>query len=59
MNHLISRLIKLTVLTVLAVSLFACGGKEERKIKYLEKGKVYLEEKIMIKPKLNLEMFYK
>ena len=37
---------KLKILAVgLAVVLTACGGAEERKAKYLEKGKVYLAEK--------------
>lgn len=45
MIHLISKLSKLTAVSILVVSLISCGGKEERKITYLEKGKVYMEEK--------------
>lgn len=40
------RLVSRVALLVLAVALMAgCGGKEERKEKYLERGKAYLAEK--------------
>ena len=41
-----NRLFVTGVALLLAASLLtACGGKEERKAKYLEKGKAYLAEK--------------
>jgi len=45
MKHLITELTKFTMTSVLAVSLASCGGAEDRKEKYLEKGKIFLEEK--------------
>lgn len=45
MKHFISGLAKLTAASILVISLVACGGAEERKATYLEKGKTYLEEK--------------
>ena len=45
MNHFFSGIIKLSVASILIATLVACGGAEERKEKYLEKGKIYLEEK--------------
>lgn len=42
----LNRLMVRTVVLVLAVGLVtACGGKEERKAKYLERGKAYLADK--------------
>lgn len=38
-------LFKGILLVLLAAMLLSCGGKEERKVKYLERGKVYLAEK--------------
>ena len=44
--RIINRLFVTGVTVLLAVSLLtACGGKEERKAKYLERGKAYLAEK--------------
>lgn len=37
--------VKLSLVTILSVTLVACGGAEERKAKYLERGKAYLAEK--------------
>jgi len=45
MKHLISGLINFTAASILAASLTACGGADERKVKYLEKGKAYIEQK--------------
>ncbi len=55
MNQLISGLTKLTMASVLVVTLAACGGAEERKVKYLEKGKAYLAEKNYDKAKIELK----
>ena len=44
MKLLLNVVKKLPLLLILLV-LVSCGGKEERKAKYLEKGKVYLEDK--------------
>lgn len=44
MKHTFSGLIKTTLVSAIAVALISCGGAEERKIKYLEKGKAYIEE---------------
>ena len=44
--QIINRLFVTGVALLLATSILtACGGKEERKAKYLERGKVYLAEK--------------
>lgn len=45
MKHTFSGLIKTTLISAIAVALISCGGAEERKVKYLEKGKAYIEEK--------------
>lgn len=45
MKQFISGFTKLTAASVLVASLVACGGADERKEKYLEKGKSYLEDK--------------
>ena len=45
MKNIYSGIIKLTATSVLVVALSACGGAEDRKEKYLEKGKVYLNDK--------------
>jgi len=45
MRYFYSGIIKLLVASVFVASLLACGGAEERKLKYLEKGKAYLEDK--------------
>jgi len=55
MKHLISGLTKLTVASVLIVTLAACGGAEERKVKYLEKGKTYLSDKNYDKAKVEFK----
>lgn len=44
MKQLILGFTKFTAASVLVASLVACGGAEDRKIKYLEKGKSYLEQ---------------
>ena len=45
MKYLNSAILKLTAASVLVVALTACGGAEDRKEKYLEKGKVFLNDK--------------
>ncbi len=55
MKHFISGFMKLTIVSVLVVFLVACGGAEERKVKYLEKGKAYLEEKNYDKAKIEFK----
>jgi len=45
MKNFISKLTKLTAASILMMSFVSCGGKEDRKASYLEKGKTYLEEK--------------
>jgi len=45
MNVTNRTLFKSIALVLLAVLLLSCGGKEERKAKYLERGKTYLAEK--------------
>ncbi len=45
---------KLLVVSLITV-LFACGGKEERKAAYLEKGKAYLAEKNYKKAKIEFK----
>ncbi|RDH81023.1 MAG: hypothetical protein DIZ80_12940 [endosymbiont of Galathealinum brachiosum] len=55
MKQLFTELTKLTVTSILVVSLYACGGAEERKIKYLEKGKAYLAEKNYKKAKVEIK----
>lgn len=55
MKHLISGLTKLTATSILVASLVACGGAEERKIKYLEKGKAYLADKNYDKAKIEIK----
>jgi len=55
MNHVISGLVKLTATSVLVASLTACGGAEDRKLKYLEKGKTYLSEKNYDKARIEIK----
>lgn len=55
MKHFIKGLTKFTISAAFIVSLVACGGAEERKIKYLEKGKAYLEEKNYEKAKIEFK----
>ncbi len=55
MNHLVTGLTKLTAASILIVTLAACGGAEERKVKYLEKGKAYLAEKNYDKARIELK----
>ncbi len=46
---------KLLIVALTVGLLSACGGKEERKAKYLEKGKVYLAEKNYDKAKIEFK----
>ncbi len=57
MKHLFSGLIfiKYTAVLALVISLVACGGAEERKVKYLEKGKTYLAEKNYDKARVEIK----
>jgi len=55
MKYLTSGFIKFIAIMMLFVSIASCGGKEDRKIKYLEKGKVYLEEKNYDKAKIEFK----
>jgi len=55
MKNIYSVLIKLTAASVLVGALTSCGGAEERKLKYLEKSKVYLEEKNYDKARIELK----
>ena len=45
------------IVTVMLVThlLFACGGAEQRKLKYLEKGKAYIAENNYQKAKIELK----
>ena len=55
MKHLISNVVKISAIFVLVISITSCGGKEERKEKYLEKGKAYLLEKNYDKARIELK----
>lgn len=55
MKQCIKGFTKLTVVSVLVTSLIACGGAEERKMKYLEKGKSYLAEKNYDKARIEIK----
>ncbi len=55
MKSLFSGVTKLTAASILVISLVACGGAEERKVKYLEKGKAYLTEKNYDKAKIEFK----
>jgi len=55
MKQLILGFTKLTAVSVLVASLVACGGADERKVKYLEKGKSFLAEKNYEKAKIEFK----
>jgi len=55
MKSFISGLTKFSAVSILVFSLLACGGAEERKAKYLEKGKAYLEENNLDKAKIEFK----
>ncbi|VAW56587.1 hypothetical protein MNBD_GAMMA07-2713 [hydrothermal vent metagenome] len=55
MKHLIPGLINFTAASILAASLTACGGADERKVKYLEKGKAYIEQKNYSKARIEFK----
>ncbi len=55
MKQLFSGLIKTTLVSAIAVALISCGGAEERKVKYLEKGKAYIEEQNFEKAKIEIK----
>jgi putative PEP-CTERM system TPR-repeat lipoprotein len=55
MKKFISGLANLTVASILVVSLASCGGADERKMKYLEKGKSYLAEDNYEKAKIEIK----
>ena len=55
MKNIYSGIIKVATASVLVVALTSCGGAEDRKIKYLEKGKAYLAEKNYEKAKIEIK----
>jgi len=55
MKNIYSGIMKLTTASILVAVLTSCGGAEERKVKYLEKGKAYLEEKNYDKARIELK----
>jgi len=55
MKQLITGLTKLSAASILVMSLVACGGADDRKAKYLEKGKVYLAEKNYDKARIEIK----
>ena len=55
MKQLISGLTKLTAASILVVSISACGGAEERKVTYLEKGKAYIADKNYDKARIEIK----
>lgn len=55
MRQLFSGLIKTTLISAIAVVVISCGGAEERKVKYLEKGKAYIEEQNYDKAKIEIK----
>lgn len=55
MKKLISGLTKLTAASILVLSITACGGAEDRKVTYLEKGKTYLADKNYEKAKIEFK----
>jgi len=55
MKYLNSELLKLTAASILVIALSACGGAEDRKEKYLEKGKAYLNESNYDKARLEFK----
>lgn len=55
MKQILSKLTKFTVMAIVIASIVSCGGAEERKAKYLEKGKVYLQEKNYDKAKIEFK----
>lgn len=54
MNHK-SFIVKTIVLLLAALVISGCGGAEQRKVKYLEKGKAYIEEKNYDKAKIEIK----
>ena len=55
MKQKISKLMKLLTASIMVVVLSSCGGAEDRKVKYLEKGKIYLEEQNFEKAKIEFK----
>jgi len=55
MKQLIIGFTKLTAASVLVASLVACGGADDRKVKYLEKGKAYLADKNYEKARIEIK----
>ena len=55
MKNIHSGIIKLTTASVLVAALTACGGADERKTKYLEKGKGYLEQNNLNKARVEFK----
>ncbi|MDH5570627.1 MAG: tetratricopeptide repeat protein, partial [Gammaproteobacteria bacterium] len=48
-------LFKSFILSIIVLALASCGGADERKLKYLEKGKVYLEKNDLDKAKVEFK----
>ena len=55
MNVKLKRNGKRAILACLVIALTACGGADERKLKYLEKGKAYLAENNYDKAKVEIK----
>jgi len=55
MKKFLPGFVRLSTSSVLILSLVACGGAEERKVKYLEKSKVFLAEKNYDKARIELK----
>ena len=55
MNACVGLFGRIVVIMLLSGAIVACGGKEERKAKYLERGKNYLESKNYDKAKIEFK----
>jgi len=55
MNNIISKISTVGTLLILLVALSSCGGAEERKIKYLDRGISYLDDKNYDKAKIEFK----
>ena len=48
-------LLKIALLSAIVMSIVSCGGKDERKKEYFEKGKAYLEERNLEKARIEFK----